>query len=118
MVLHGIREAQNMGAKSVTFGATPAPAFEAVEPTDGVGERSWSVSIGGSDSRSPASSSGAATVSPVSGSAMGAPGVGALGFSAAEEGGARVRQTQGTESATRRWAGVRSKWRWSSLRSR
>ena len=36
MVLHGIREAQNMGAKSVTFGATPAPAFEAAHNIPGI----------------------------------------------------------------------------------
>lgn len=34
--MHGMREAQNMGAKSVTFGATPAPAFEAAHNIPGL----------------------------------------------------------------------------------
>ncbi|KAH7103954.1 aspartyl-tRNA synthetase [Auriculariales sp. MPI-PUGE-AT-0066] len=36
MVINAIKEAQEMGAKRVTFGATPAPAFEAAHNIPGV----------------------------------------------------------------------------------
>jgi len=36
MVVNAIKEAQEMGAKRVTFGATPAPAFEAAHNIPGV----------------------------------------------------------------------------------
>ncbi|EJD48675.1 aspartyl-tRNA synthetase [Auricularia subglabra TFB-10046 SS5] len=36
MVLHAIREAQGMGAKTVTFGATPSAAFEAAHNIPGI----------------------------------------------------------------------------------